>query len=62
MKENLIRALEWVITTIIGMITVDLIGGKGINFQHAIMAGIMAGIVDYIFSAVNGRIKSKKKR
>ncbi|MFG6329940.1 MAG: hypothetical protein K1W06_10825 [Lachnospiraceae bacterium] len=62
MKENLIRALGYAIMVIIGMVIVELASGNGISFQYVIIAGIIAGIVDYIFSAVSNRIKSRKSR
>lgn len=60
MKENLIRALGYAVMVAVGMVIVNLICGNGIGFQYAIIAGIIAGIVDFIFSSVSNNIKRKK--
>jgi len=62
MKENIIRALEYSVMVAVGMTIVNLIRGNGIDFQYAIIAGVIAGIVDYIFSVVSCRIKNKKSK
>ncbi len=60
MKENLIRALGYAVMVFVGMVIVNLSRGNGIGFQYAMIAGVIAGIVDYIFSIVSNTIKRKK--
>ncbi len=60
MKENMIRALGYAVMVAVGMVIVNLIRGNRIGFQYAIIAGIIAGIVDFVFTSVSNNIKRKK--
>ena len=60
MKDKLIRALGYAVMVAIGMVIVNLTRGNGIGFQYAIIAGIIAGIVDCIFSIISSSIRKKK--
>jgi len=60
MKSNIIKAIFWGISIMIGLVIVDLIKGNEINFLLAVFGGLVMAIVDFCISLIfNVRKKDK---
>ncbi|MDF2589624.1 MAG: hypothetical protein K0S41_3465 [Anaerocolumna sp.] len=60
MKSNILKAILWGITIMVGLVLVDLIKGTEINFLLAVIGGLVMAIVVFLISLIFNNKKAKK--
>jgi hypothetical protein len=61
MKQNILKAMYFGITVMIGLVIANAIKESGINIIFAIISGLVAAIVDFCISLICDMKKKRKE-